>query len=57
MAHNPIPQLQTLDLTELTDYAVQLRYDIEFWPEKFTAETATHLAQQAMDLARKIVLT
>ena len=34
------------DLTELTPYAVQLRYDFEFWPDQETAEQALHLAEQ-----------
>ena len=44
----PIPELQSLDLSEATDYAVQLRYDIEFWPEKETAVQAQALAQQVV---------
>ena len=35
-----------LDLTELTPYAVQLRYDLEFWPDRETAENALNLANQ-----------
>ncbi len=46
----PIPELQSLDLSEATDYAVQLRYDIEFWPEKETAVQAQALAQQVVDI-------
>jgi len=41
-------QLAALDLTEATDYAVALRYDIEFWPEKPIAEEATNLAEQVL---------
>jgi len=44
----PIPELQSLDFSEATDYAVQLRYDIEFWPEKETAIQAQALAQQVV---------
>jgi hypothetical protein len=29
-----------LDLTELTQYAVQIRYDCEFWPDRDTTESA-----------------
>jgi HEPN domain-containing protein len=43
-----IPELQSLDLSDATDYAVQLRYDIEFWPEKETAIQAYALAQQVV---------
>jgi HEPN domain-containing protein len=46
----PIPELRSLDLSEATDYAVQLRYDIEFWPEKETAVQAQALAQQVVDI-------
>lgn len=44
----PIPGLKILGLSEATDYAVQLRYDIEFWPEKETAIQADVLAQQVV---------
>ena len=44
----PIPELKLLDLSEVTDYAVQLRYDIEFWPEKETAIQAHALAHQVV---------
>ena len=37
--------LGELDLTELTPYAVQLRYDLEFWPDRETAEHALNLAE------------
>jgi hypothetical protein len=36
----------------VTDYAVALRYDIEFWPEKSTAEKAVRLATQALEIIR-----
>ncbi|MCX6081406.1 MAG: HEPN domain-containing protein [Chloroflexi bacterium] len=44
----PIPGLKLLGLSEATDYAVQLRYDIEFWPEKETTIQAHALAQQVV---------
>jgi len=35
------------DQTDLvTDYAVAMRYDIEFWPDKPTAEDAYKVAQE-----------
>ena len=46
------PQLAALDLTETTDYAVALRYDIEFWPEKSTAEETTILAERVLTIVR-----
>lgn len=38
--------LGELDVVELTPYAVQLRYDLEFWPDRETAEKALNLAEQ-----------
>ncbi len=37
----------------LTDYAVELRYDIEFWPEKEEVEVAF----EAADKIKKLVLS
>lgn len=34
-----------LDLTELSSYAVEIRHDFEFWPDRRTAEEALHLAE------------
>ena len=47
---HPIPELIRLDLSEATDFAVQLRYDVEFWPEIETAMQAYHLAKQVLKL-------
>src|SRR5450759_2318542 len=44
----PDPELAALDLAEATDYAVALRYDIEFWPEKSTAQEAVMLATRVL---------
>ncbi|MCX6082191.1 MAG: HEPN domain-containing protein, partial [Chloroflexi bacterium] len=44
----PIPGLKLLGVSKATDYAVQLRYDTEFWPEKETAIQAHALAQQVV---------
>ena len=33
-----IPPLAELDFAETTGYAVELRYDLEFWPEQEIAE-------------------
>ncbi len=38
--------LADVDLTILTPYAVQLRYDFEFWPDRETAEGALELSEQ-----------
>jgi len=46
------PELAALDLAEATEYAVSLRYDIEFWPEKSTAEGAVTLAKRVLEIIR-----
>lgn len=50
---SPRPDLSTVDLSELTPYAVQLRYDFEFWPDPETAEHAVEVAERV----RAAVLT
>lgn len=45
-AVNPAPDLTGCDLTQLTPYAVQLRYDSSFWPDQTTAQEAIDLAEQ-----------
>lgn len=42
----PWPELANFDLTDLTAYAVELRYDAEFWPPKPTAADAVTLAER-----------
>lgn len=39
-------ELASCDLTDLTAYAVELRYDAEFWPPQPTAVEAVKLAEQ-----------
>jgi HEPN domain-containing protein len=41
----PTLHLTGIDLAELTPYAVQLRYDFEFWPDRDTTEQALHIAE------------
>ena len=38
--------LTDTDLAELTPYAVELRYDFEFWPDRETAEQAVNIAER-----------
>jgi HEPN domain-containing protein len=38
------PDLSAVDVTELTPFAVELRYDFEFWPSHDTAQEAFALA-------------
>lgn len=42
----PWPELASFDLTDLTAYAVELRYDAEFWPPQPTAADAVTLAER-----------
>ena len=44
--------LTALDLTQLSSYAVEVRYDFEFWPDRQTAQDAIALASKV----RKLVL-
>ena len=37
--------LTGIDLTELTPYAVQMRYDTEFWPDQSVAKEALEVAE------------
>ena len=46
----PLPELAALDLTELTAYGVELRYDAEFWPSQATAAGAVALAERVRAL-------
>jgi HEPN domain-containing protein len=38
--------LAGMDLTELTSYAVQVRYDFEFWPDHETARQALETVRE-----------
>jgi len=38
-------QFRVLELEELSDYAVSVRYDFEFWPDAVTAREAVDLAE------------
>ena len=38
--------LAGLDLTQLSSYAVEVRYDFEFWPDRRTAQDAIRLAAE-----------
>ncbi|MBI1880761.1 MAG: HEPN domain-containing protein [Chloroflexi bacterium] len=41
-----LPELAGVDLTQVTDYAVAVRYDFEFWPDQEVAAAAVTLAEQ-----------
>lgn len=44
------PDLSAVDVTELTPFAVQMRYDFEFWPSRDTGQEALDLALQVRRL-------
>lgn len=43
-------RLRSLDLSQLTPYAVETRYDAEFWPDRDTAAEACDIAERLMSL-------
>jgi HEPN domain-containing protein len=55
----PQPQmasgLEALDLSNLTPFAVEARYDVEFWPERGEAEAAVAIAAQVCVAVARIV--
>jgi HEPN domain-containing protein len=51
----PVAALQDLDLSVLTPFAVELRYDLEFSPDPGTAEEAWALAAKVVKLAASLV--
>ncbi len=46
----PAFTLTDVDVSELTPYAVELRYDAEFWPNEATAEEALATAQHVRNV-------
>ena len=51
-ATTPGRSASRLDLTQLSSYAVEVRYDFEFWPDRQTAQEAIGLASEV----RRLVL-
>ena len=47
--------LEKLDLSDLTPFAVEARYDIEFWPERAEAEAAVAIAARVYAAVAGIV--
>jgi hypothetical protein len=45
-----------LALGELSDYAVSVRYDFEFWPDVGTAAEAIMIAEEVRLFAEKLLL-
>jgi len=48
----PAWPLAGLDLSELSSYAIEVRYDFEFWPDKQTAQDAIKLA---LEVRRRVL--
>jgi len=42
----PAWPLAGLDLAELSSYAIEVRYDVEFWPDRWTAQEALRMASK-----------
>lgn len=47
--------LEALDLSDLTPFAVEARYDIEFWPERVEAEAAVATAVRVCAAVARII--
>ena len=47
--------IEALDLSNLTPFAVESRYDIEFWPERGEAEAAVAIAARVCAAVARIV--
>ena len=47
--------IETLELIDLTPFAVEARYDIEFWPERVEAEAAVAVAARVCAAVARIV--
>jgi HEPN domain-containing protein len=52
-----VPELATLELTQIADYAVEARYDIEFWPEKTALLEALDLAEKVRSIVSSFMLS
>lgn len=48
-------ELATMDLSDLTPFAVESRYDIEFWPERIEAADAVVKAALVCTAARQMI--
>ena len=47
--------LARLDLSELSSYAIGVRYDFEFWPDRRTAQDAVRLAREVRDCVLGVI--
>jgi HEPN domain-containing protein len=52
LAQDPSLDLGHVDVTELTPFAVEMRYDFEFWPSRETAQEALALTLEV----RRVIL-
>jgi HEPN domain-containing protein len=48
--------LERYDLAELTPFAVESRYDIEFWPDEAEASAAVSVAAAVLVLASRVIV-
>lgn len=46
----PMPDLTALHLEELSDFAVEIRYDFEVWPSQQTARDSLKIAEQVQTI-------
>jgi HEPN domain-containing protein len=51
----PLRSLGEIDLTDLTGYAVELRYDADFWPDLPTAAEAVVLAERVRSVVISVL--
>ena len=51
----PHSTMKDMDLTVLTDYAVDARYDFDFWPDQTTAEESLQLAERIRALVLDVM--
>ena len=56
LSDRAVPALGTLDLSELTPYAVETRYDAEFWPDRNTAAASVALADRVLEIVSSVVV-
>jgi len=55
LAVQPIPELDTMPLKELSGYAVEMRNDAEFWPSQETGAEALAVAERVRFLLGSLI--
>jgi HEPN domain-containing protein len=51
----PPARLSSWELSELTPFAVESRYDVEFWPDEHTARQAATLARDVCAAVEEVI--